>query len=189
MSIILGYDLITLREKIDLVAAQTRLNEIENNRDIHSMNERVDLFRLLGRLDEAWDAANESLRNVRFTGDREMVCLARIRRALVQQFRGKLEPAQIELTSCVEESRNHDWPLTEALALQHRGKVHFDQRDYEAALLDFRTAATLRTRIGAPSELIQSSLIAVAVAESYLAEDAEHSRDAEASADEQGRPG
>lgn len=171
MTVIVGYDLITLREKVDLEAAEARLVELEGRRDMESLNERVGLLRLLGKLDEAWDAANESLRNVRFSGDREQLCLARIRRAQVQQFQGKLEPAQIELTSCVDDARNHDWASTEAVALQHRGKVYFDQREYTAALSDFRTAASIRSRIGAPADEIQSSLVAVAVAESYLTEE------------------
>lgn len=171
MSIILGYDLTTLREKVDLAAAEARLTELEGLRDTASLNERVGLLRMVGRLDEAWDAANESLRNVRFTGDREMVCLARIRRAQVQQFQGKLDIARVELTSCVDEARNHDWISTEATALQHRGNVLFDQREYVSALDDFRTAAAIRTRIGTSPDLIQSSLVAVAVAESFLAED------------------
>ncbi|MEO7349817.1 MAG: hypothetical protein ABIW32_08180 [Terrimesophilobacter sp.] len=171
MTVIVGYDLITLREKVDLLAAEERLRELEGRRDMESLNERVGLLRLTGRLDAAWDAANESLRNVRFSGDREQLCLARIRRAQVQQFQGKLDAALIELTACVDEARNHDWAPTEAFALQHRGKVLFDQREYAAALSDFRTAATIRTRIGAAEEQIQSSLVAVAVAESYLTEE------------------
>ena len=171
MTVILGYDLITLREKVDLAAAEERLAELEGRRDMESLHERVGLLRLVGKLDDAWDAANEALRNVRFSGDREQLCLARIRRAQVQQFQGKLDAALIELTSCVDEARNHDWASTEAFGLQHRGKVYFDQREYAAALSDFRTAATIRTRIGAAVDQIQSSLVAVAVAESYLTED------------------
>ena len=171
MTVIVGYDLITLREKVDIALAEARLAELEGRRDMESLNERVGLLRLVGKLDEAWDAANESLRNVRFSGDREQLCLARIRRAQVQQFQGKLEAALIELTSCVDEARNHDWAAAEAFALHHRGKVLFDQREYAAALNDFRTAATIGTRIGAAEEQIQSSLVAVAVAESYLTEE------------------
>jgi hypothetical protein len=46
--------------------------------------------------------------------------------------------------------------------------VHFDLVDYPAALMDFRTAATIRTRIGAPASHIESSMVAVAVAESFV---------------------
>lgn len=171
MTVILGYDLITLREKVDLVAAEARLDELEGRRDLASLNERVDLLRLVGKLDDAWDSANEALRNVQFSGDREELCLARIRRAQVQQFLGKLDRAHIELTSCIEEARNHDWSSTESFALQQRGTVRFDQREYASALDDFRTAATIRARMGAPDIEIQNSLVAATVAESYLAEE------------------
>ena len=70
MTVILGYDLITLREKVDLAAAEERLAELEGRRDMESLHERVGLLRLVGKLDDAWDAANEALRNVRFSGDR-----------------------------------------------------------------------------------------------------------------------
>ena len=37
------------------------------------------LLRLLGRLDEAYEVANEAVRQARFTGDREQLLGARIR--------------------------------------------------------------------------------------------------------------
>lgn len=169
MSIIVGYDPITLREKVDLQAASERLDEIGGQRNTEALNEKVGLLRLAGRLDEAWDMANDALRQARFSGDREELCLARIRRAQVQHYRGKLEPALIELTSCVDEARGHDWATVEALALHERGKVHFDLEDLKAALLDFRTAVTIRVRIGASADEVDSSMVAIAIAESFLA--------------------
>lgn len=168
MSIILGYDPTTLQEKVDLKAAGERLDELGEQRDTSALNEKIGLLRLVGRIDEAWDVACEALRRARFSGDREQLCLARIRRAVVQHARGKLDPAIVELTSCATEARNHEWAAAEACAIQHRGRVHFDQLDYAAALMDFRTAATIRTRIGAPSDRIESSLIAAAIAESFI---------------------
>lgn len=170
MSIILGYDPITLREKVDLQAAGERLDEIGGQRSAAALNEKVGLLRLTGRFDEAWDMANDALRQARFSGDREELCLARIRRAQVQHYRGKLDAALIELTSCVDEARAHDWAVAEALALYERGKVHFDQQELKAALLDFRTAVTIRVRIGASAEDVDSSMVAIAIAESYLEE-------------------
>jgi tetratricopeptide (TPR) repeat protein len=168
VSIILGYDPTTLREKVDLAAAGARLDELGEQRNTAAINEKVDLLRLVGRLDEAWDMANQALRQARFSGDREQLCLARIRRAIVAQALGKFDHALIDLTSCATEARDHDWASVEACALQHRGRVHFDLVDYQAALMDFRTAATIRTRIGAPASHIESSMVAVAVAESFV---------------------
>ena len=51
------------------------------------------LLRLLGRLDEAYEVANEAVRQARFTGDREQLLGARIRRAQVLQYQGKYEEA------------------------------------------------------------------------------------------------
>lgn len=170
MSIILGYDPTTLREKVDLLAAGNRLEELGEQRSAAALNERVELLRLVNRLDEAWDVANEALRQARFSGDREQLCLARIRRARVQQFQGKLEPAIIELTSCATEARNHDWASTEAFALQCRGTAYFDQKEYAAAVTDFRTAGSTRVSIGAPAEQVDSSMIAITIAESFIDE-------------------
>ena len=168
MSIILGYDPVTLREKVDLQAAGERLDEIGGQRNTDALNEKVGLLRLVGRIDEAWDMANDALRQARFSGDREELCLARIRRAQVQHYRGKVESALIELTSCVDEARAHDWNSAEALALHERGKVYFDQQELKLALLDFRTAVTIRVRIGAPADDVDISMVAIAIAESFI---------------------
>lgn len=168
MSIIVGYDPITLREKVDLQAAGERLEEIGGQRNTEALNEKVTLLRLVGRLDEAWDMANDALRQARFSGDRKELCLARIRRAQVQHYLGKLDAALVELSSCVEEARTHDWAAAEATALYERGKVYFDSQELKAALLDFRTAVTIRVRIGASAEDVDSAMVAIAIAESFL---------------------
>ena len=99
LSFIIGYDPITLREKVDLLAAGARLAELGNLRSLAALNEKVALLRLVGRLDEAWEIANEALRQSRFTGNREQAVASRIRRAQVLQFQGKLEEAVSELTT------------------------------------------------------------------------------------------
>jgi tetratricopeptide (TPR) repeat protein len=165
-----GYDPITLREKVDLRAAGERLDELGELRNTEALNEKVTLLRLVGRLDEAWDTANEALRQARFSGDRKELCLARIRRAQVQHYLGKLDAAMIELSSCVDEARAHDWAAAEATALHERGKVNFDLGELKAALLDFRTAVTIRVRIGADADDVDSSMVAIAIAESFLNE-------------------
>jgi tetratricopeptide (TPR) repeat protein len=168
VTIILGYDPTTLREKVDLQAARARLDELGELRNLESLNEKATLLRLVGRLDDALGIANEAVRQCRFRGDREELLRARIRRAQVQHFMGKLDAALIEFSDCVVEAHAHDWASTEAFALQHRGKVLFDQQEYAAALRDFRGALTIRVRIKASSEQVDSSMIAIAVAESFL---------------------
>lgn len=168
MSIILGYDLITLREKVDVEAAEERLAELGELRSLDGLGEKVGLLRVLGRLDEAWDVANEAVRQSRFTGDREQLLRARIRRAQVQQFQGKLDPALAELSDCVDEAKAHDWASAEAFALQHRGKVQFELGDYAAARTDFNDALKIRVREKEPSDQVDSSMVAIAVAESFM---------------------
>jgi hypothetical protein len=114
--------------------------------------------------------ANAALRQARFTGSREELAASRIRRAQVMQFQGKLAPAASELTHCVLEAETHEWCAVAAFARENRGKVHFDQGDLDGALADFTAAVFLREKAGASSEQLESSLIAVAVVESFIAE-------------------
>ncbi|MBC7440914.1 MAG: tetratricopeptide repeat protein [Ramlibacter sp.] len=135
-----------------------------------ALNEKVSLLRLVGRLDEAFDIANTALRQARFTGSREELANCRIRRAQVQQFLGKPDEAAAELTHCVLESETHEWAAVAAFARENRGKVYFEQGELEAALADFTAAVSLQEKAGATPALLESSLIAVAVVESYIAE-------------------
>jgi tetratricopeptide (TPR) repeat protein len=169
MTIVLGYDPDTLREQVDREALELRLEELGNGRSREILNERVGLLRIAGRLDEALDVANQALREARFGGDREQLLLARIRRAQVQQYLGKLDVALADLTACVTEARAHDWTAAEAFALQHRGKVQFELGQFDAAARDFRLAVSIRVRVKAPAEQVDSSMFALSVAESRAA--------------------
>lgn len=169
MSIITGFDLTTLREKVDVNAAAARLDELGPLRSLSALNEKTGLYRLLGRLDEAWTTANEAVRQTRFSGDREQLLGARIRRAQVQQYQGKLPAALSELSLCVEEAHVHEWSTLEAAAQLTRGKVYFDQGEFEDALSDFTAAVFLYERIGASIDLVESALTAIAVTESFTA--------------------
>ncbi|WP_240792283.1 MULTISPECIES: hypothetical protein [unclassified Salinibacterium] len=168
MSIILGYDPTTLREKVDLNGAAARLEELGELRSSFALNEKVELLRLVGRLDEAWELANQTLRTARFSTTRDEICMARIRRAMVQRDLGKLEPALVELNSCVDEARAHEWAEIEARALLERGRVQFELGEYKAALIDFRGAVTIRVRIGASAADVDNAMMATAIAESYV---------------------
>jgi tetratricopeptide (TPR) repeat protein len=169
LSIITGYDMTTLREKVDVQAATERLNELGLLRSLSALNEKVVLLRLLGKLDDAFVIANEAVRQARFSGDREMALGARIRRAQVQQYQGKYPAALQELGLCVEEAQTHEWGALEAIATLSRGKVHFETKDFDAALVDFKAAVFLMERQGASIDQLESALVAVAVTESLLA--------------------
>jgi len=170
--IILGFDPTTLRERIDVAAAEARLEEIGHLRSLSAMEEKVSLFRLLGRLDEAFSTAQAAYRQSRFTGSRTDALAARVRRAQVQQELGKRDAALVELNGCVDEAVAHDWHLLAAFALQHRGRLLFELDDYRAALADFERALELRTEHGAPNDHIQASKFAVRATQSILGGDA-----------------
>jgi tetratricopeptide (TPR) repeat protein len=126
------------------------------------------LLRLLGRLDEAYEIANEAVRQARFTGDREQLLGARVRRAQVLQYLGKADEAVVELTGSVDEAHGREWSALEAFAIQNRGKVYFDSGDFENALADMTAAVFLREKLGASPAEIQAALTAVAVVQSAL---------------------
>ena len=170
LSIIIGYDALTLREKVNLPAATERLTELGNMRSLSALNEKVILLRLLGRLDEAWEIANEAWRLSRFTGDREQAVASRIRRAQVLQYQGKLDEAVTELNHCILDAETHEWTTAAADARQNRGKALFDQGNLDAALADFTAAVFLREKNGATSGELEDCLVAVAVVESFVAE-------------------
>lgn len=142
--IILSFDPDTLRERIDVAAANERLAEVERYRSLTALNEKVTLLRLLGRYDEAFDIAQAAARQSRFTGSREDSLEARIRRAQVEHYRGKLDTALGELTNCVEEAIAHDWGELAGFALYNRGKVLFELDRADEALADFERALKFR---------------------------------------------
>ncbi len=170
MSIIIGYDAVTLREKVDLHAAGRRLEELGELRSLSALNEKVALLRLVGRLDEAMEIANSAVRQARFTGNREDLAASRVRRAQVMQFQGKLDEAASELGHVINEAEAHDWNEVAASAREHRGKVHFELGSLPAALADLTAAVFLREKGGASADELESSLIAVAVVESFMEE-------------------
>lgn len=159
--IILGYDPATLRERIDPDAAAMRLEEIERFRSLSALNEQVALLRMIGRLDEAFEKAQTALRQSRFTGSREDSLAARVRRAQVEQYQGKLDTALNELTGCVEEAVAHEWDELAGFSLQHRGKVLYELNRLEEALADFERALKYRETEGIPADQTNSTKFAI----------------------------
>jgi tetratricopeptide (TPR) repeat protein len=170
VSIIIGYDAVTLREKVDLRAAGDRLDQLGELRSLSALNEKVALLRLLGRLDEAMDIANAAVRQSRFTGSREELAASRVRRAQVLQYQGKLDEAALELSHCINEAEAHDWTGVAAAARENRGKVHFEQGSLEASLADLKAAVVLREKDGASADQLESSLVAADAVESFIRE-------------------
>ena len=159
----LGFDPATLRERVDLDAARNRLDELGEERSLSALSEKVGLLRVLGRLDEAMDVANEAVRQARFGGDRERLVQTRIERALVQQFSGKLEPALAELGECSTEANAHGWSATEAYALQHRGEVAFELDRLDDAARDLNDALIIRIRDHSSADEVDCTMLALGV--------------------------
>ena len=168
MSIITGYDPRTLRELVDRDAAVTRLDELGALRSLTAISEKVTLFRLLGDFDNAFDFANQALRHTRFSGSREETLDARIRRAQVQHYQGKLQPALSDLTLCADEAHNHEWAELEATALAARGRVLFELGEFHKAEGDFKDAAALFEKLGSSIDQVEPVLVAIAVTQSRL---------------------
>ncbi|PJJ65687.1 hypothetical protein [Compostimonas suwonensis] len=170
MSIVLGVDPVTLHPRVDLFAAGQRLQELGQLRSLSGIVERAELLVLVGRPDEAWDAANEAVRLARFTGDRKQALEARILRGRVRYALVQMDDAVIELSGCVDEANGHDWTELELEATSARALVHFDRGDDELALSDFTATVFLRQKLGVGADELAGSLHAVAVVEARLAE-------------------
>jgi tetratricopeptide (TPR) repeat protein len=155
------FDPETLREIADESAAVARLNELGDSRSTAALGEKAELYRMLGRLDEALQAAEQCFRLAHFTGDREQLTRARLRRAIVFQYRGDLERALAEMTSCRASAHIESWDALEAFAAQHEGKVLFELGRYDEAKDSVAHALDIRQRIEAPRDQIESSRFAV----------------------------
>jgi tetratricopeptide (TPR) repeat protein len=165
VSYIHGYDPETLREIVDEQECRERLLELGDQRSLPALLERVWLLKVLGRLDDASLISDESVRVARMAGTRKDLLRARILHATVQQWRGAYAAADHELSTCAAEAEGQGWAAIAAFAYQHRGKVHYDAGDYDAARRDFKRALFLRQESGAPDEQLESSLLAVDAAD------------------------
>jgi ATP/maltotriose-dependent transcriptional regulator MalT len=165
VSFIHGYDPETLREKIDPRQCKDRLDEIGEQRSLSALLERVWLLKVLGRADDALVLSEESVRLARMAGTRKDLLRARILHASVMQQRGSFAAAEQELTMCATEAEGQEWGAIAAFAYQHRGKVHYETEEYEAARKDFKRALFLRQESGAPDNQLESTLLAIDAAD------------------------
>lgn len=170
VSTITGYDPLTLREQVDVSAANKRLDELGNLRSLTALLEKVTLFRLLNRLEDAWNVANEAVRLTRFSGNREDLLAARIVRAQVQHAQAKLPAALSELTLCADEAGTHEWGGLEAAAQLALGKVRFELAELPEAKAAFTAAVFLFERLGASLGDLESALVAISVTEKRIAQ-------------------
>lgn len=165
MSYIHGYDPDTLREQVDTRQCKERLEEIGEQRSLPALLERVWLLKVLDRLEDALVVSEQSVRVARMAGTRKDLLRARILHATVMQARGSYAAAEQELTTCAEEAEGQGWAAIAAFAYQHRGKVHYDDRDFDAARKDFKRALFLRQESGATDDQLESTLLAIDAAD------------------------
>jgi len=132
--------------------ARSRLAELGSARSTDAVAERAELLRVLGRLDEALATAEESYRLAFFTGDRELVTEARLRRARVLRDQGTLERAFTEARACRETARTEQWGELEASALHQLAAVQVDLGRLDDARVTVSELIELRVGQHAPQE-------------------------------------
>lgn len=165
MSFIRGYDQETLRELVDIDECAARLAEIESQRSLPAMLERVWLLKVLGRLDEALSLADAAVRQARMAGTRKDVLRARVLHATILQWRGAHAAAEQELATCADEAEGQRWLSIAAFAHQHHGKNAYDAGDFETARESFKRSLFLRRESGAEDRELETALLAIEAAE------------------------
>lgn len=165
MSFIRGYDQETLRELVDLDECATRLAEIESQRSLPAMLERVWLLKVLDRLDEALSLSEETVRQARMAGTRKDVLRARVLHATILQYRGAHAAADQELTTCASEAEGQGWAGIAAFAHQHRGKNAYESGDFDVARDSLKQSLFLRRQAGAEDHELEVALLAIEAAE------------------------
>lgn len=165
MSLIRGYDRESLREQVDLDECAARLAEIEEQRSLPALLERVWLLKVLGRLDDALALADEAVRQARMAGTRKDVLRARVLHATILQYRGAYAAAEQELATCAAEAEGQRWLSIAAFAYQHHGKNAYDAEDYETARESFKQSLFLRRESGAEDRELETVLLAIEAVE------------------------
>ncbi|WP_136051765.1 hypothetical protein [Microbacterium sp. K36] len=165
MSLIRGYDQESLRERVDLDECAARLAEIEEQRSLPALLERVWLLKVLGRLDDALALADEAVRQARMAGTRKDVLRARVLHATILQYRGAHAAAEQELATCAAEAEGQRWLSIAAFAYQHHGKNAYDAEDFETARESFKQSLFLRRESGAEDRELETVLLAIEAVE------------------------
>lgn len=162
-----GYDSETLREQVDQAECAARLAEIEEQRSLPAMLERVWLLKVLDRLDEALSLSDESVRVARMAGTRKDVLRSRVLHATILQYRGAHAAAEQELTTCAAEAEGQRWAGIAAFAHQNHGRNAYEAGDFDQARESFKQALFLRREAGASDEELGSVLLSIEAAERH----------------------
>ena len=160
-SYFLGFDPETLHERFDVDAADRRLEVLGIRRDLDALIEKIALLRIVGRIDEAQDAASNALRAARFEADREQLARVRVARAQVHRVANRLDQAGSELTDIIVEASSHGWSAVEADALHERALVHLSLDRIDASREDLNAALVILIRDHASPVAIDSTMLAI----------------------------
>ncbi|MBG6108862.1 tetratricopeptide (TPR) repeat protein [Frigoribacterium sp. CG_9.8] len=161
---ITGWDPETLRERVDRGAIELRLAELGSGRSTAALSEKAELLRLLGRNGEALAAAEQAFRLAHFSGDREQLTAARLRRARVFQYQGEFDRALAEMTAVRATARLEEWASLEGSAAFSSGSTLFDLGRYTESRDAFAAAFDIRTGSEAPSAEIEAARFALQIA-------------------------
>jgi tetratricopeptide (TPR) repeat protein len=160
-SYFLGFDPETLQERFDIEAAQLRLDALGIRRDLDATIEKIALLRIVGRIDDAQDAASGALRQARFEADRQQLAKVRVARAQVHRVARRFDQAGSELTDVIVEASSHGWSEVEADALHERALVHVALDRVAEARDDLNAALVILIRDHASAIEIDSTMIAL----------------------------
>ncbi len=160
-----GYDSETLREQVDQIECAQRLIEIEEQRSLPALLERVWLLKVLGQLDEALALSDESVRVARMAGTRKDVLRSRVLHATILQYRRAHAAAEQELATCATEAEGQGWVGIAAFAHQHQGRNAFEAGDFELAKESFKQALFLRREAGASDAELEGILLSIEAVE------------------------
>ena len=178
MSLILGYDRDTLRERVDLAECRERYEQIADQRSLSALLEHAFLLKMLGELDEALAVSEQSVRLARMAGTRKDLLRARVLHASVLHWRGAYAAAEQELETCASEAEGQSWPTIAAFAMQHLGKVRFDAGDLDGARRAFKRSLFFRQESGANDAELETTFLAIDAVERRLAHESAQAADA-----------
>lgn len=156
-----GYDPAAIAERADAAVAQRRLDELGDEHSTGALVEKTDLLRIVGRIDEANDAATDAIRQARLANDRESLLRAKTARALLLVTSGLPEQAVHELSDTINEAGSAGRDDLVDAARRRRGLAYAAIGDYRAAHEDFNETLVALVRAGAAPLEIDTVMVVV----------------------------
>lgn len=163
-------DPVAVRARIEVLRQQVR-SAPDDTAELLARGELVDLLRSAGDLDAALDEGRLAVERAEIAGTAAQQHMARLRLALVYQWRGEFAEANLTYTELVHAAPGFG-PVVEAFTRQLAGTNAYEQGDYTGARDHFARALELREQFELPDEQITASRLALAAAQRRLEENA-----------------